>query len=256
MDHPYQDLSSLFIEPDPRIAQMQAEMNSIAKRMAEQMQPALEAFNHHADYIKEIQDAAARATEPLRMAAEEAKRVSDFLRVIDPLPSLALKLASDLRIPTQWTRKTFDVTSLPMEEAATVPASTKQEVVKQAAEALTNEIENAVALSVENSSDVVHLELTEEGIFRNPDLVTEGHRASIHMCRLIMSLGSRFTPTPKLTELSGYKNDESTRTAIQKLNRIGKNVLNTNVVIVIGEEGQGYRLSKSTRIRRKWRDRS
>lgn len=79
---------------------MEAEMNSLAKRMAEQMQPALDAFNRHSDYIKEIQEAATRAAEPLRMAAEEAKRVSDFLRVIDPLPSLAVKLASDLRIPT------------------------------------------------------------------------------------------------------------------------------------------------------------
>ncbi len=257
MVNPSKSLILPTFEPDQRFIQMQAEMNALAERMAEQMRPVLEAFNRHADYINEIQAAATRTAEPLRFAVEEAERMSKYLRVIDPLPSFAIKLANDLRVPTLWTRQSFDVKEQTHEETAEAPIPvTKQAVVKLAAEALTNEIENATALSVEASVDVVHLELTEDGVLMNRDQASAGHRSSIQMCRLIMALNTRFTPTSKLTELSGYKDNNGTRTAIQKLNRIARNVLNMNVVIVIGEEGQGYRLSKSTRIRRKWRDQS
>lgn len=72
---------------------------------------------------------------------------------------------------------------------------------------------------------------------------------SDQMYALVLNLRKKSTQTKKLTQAAKYKNDETTRGAILRLNELSYNGLILHGSLAVGEKDDGYRLAKFVTIK-------
>lgn len=217
------------------------EMNEAHARIVESMRPTLDIINNIVtgsgfqtmlDSVASVQ----KATEAM-MKHLDTSAWTRMFNAIDVRPIIAETLAPSFPAYVDDLDWDEDVN----EEEAPSP-------LREATEEVVSLIEDKVTQANEGTVQRTYLVLKPDRMLYDRDTgLTQ--RLSLKLYRLVARLQNDYTSTRILRGYSGYGSDESTRRAIQKLNRYSFGPLQLKVKIAIGEKDQGYRLATCIRLR-------
>lgn len=217
------------------------EMNEAHTRIVESMRPTLDVINNlfastgfqtMINSVASVQKAAEAMMKHL-----DTSEWTRMLNAIDVRPIIADSLAPKLSLPVTDLMWNEDIN----EEEAPPP-------LRVATEEVVSLIEDKVTQANEGIVQRTYLILKPDCTLYDRDTGLS-RKLSLKLYRLVARLQSNFTSTKILRGYSGYGSDESTRRAIQKLNRFAFGPLQLKVKIAIGEKDQGYRLATCIRLR-------
>ncbi len=216
-------------------------MNKVAKELgddfAERMKPALEAINATISGPSfQLAMQVFRENKAMMDQINEANvnAWTRLLNTVDLRPIIALE--ENLK-PHSFPRNDWHDNE---EEP-----STDQKKIEETV----NRIEEQITRINEDDAGKVYLVLKSDGRLLDRDNKDSGRPLSPQLRKLVARLVANCTSTSRLTLYSGYKNDETTRRGIQRLNRYGFGILKLPVQIAVGEQDEGYRLAKCIRLK-------
>lgn len=231
---------------------MKDKMDKLAAQVAEQMAPAIKAARSMATSSglqAAMRIAAEKAEIFSRIQKDHAEHWSHVLQLIDPEPAFVANLHNEVSIMESAAANGPENVSKARLEKEVKENKT---IIDNAASEASNALEESVTRLQEEGLPVINLTLTANGYLKNEDVPGAQRKLSYQMRVLVSALKQSYVMTPVLTQKSMYKNDESTRRALHKLNRFGFSALKLPVAIALGEGGDGYRLTRCVRIKKQW----